>query len=144
AVLPGTTNGFTPALASVTDAQGNTTAFSYHFNTDNHNNFLGGTTTVTDALGHATTYAYDQNGYIKDVKDATGLDTRYTYDSNKNLVSVMDANGSAIVKSDSAYYRNLRQSFGIIESSTGLGKLVSELTPSDIASLQAHFTSTLT
>ena len=127
-----------PMVASFTDAQGNVTRFNYNFNVTLFG-IQGGTTTVTDAAGNVTAYTFNSQSEITDVRDAQGNDTVYGYDQNQNLTSVMDANGSAIIRSNSTYYRNLRQSFGIVDAS-GQGKLVSELTFADIAALQAHFT----
>jgi len=132
-----------PVIASFTDAQGNVTRFNYDFNVDIFGGIEGGTTFVTNAAGKVTAYSFDVNGNITDVQDAQGLDTVYGYDSNNNLTTVIDANGSGIVRSDSAYYRNLRQSFGVVDAS-GQGKLVWQLTFADIRNLQAHFTTHLT
>ena len=128
-----------PLVASFTDAQGNVTRFNYNFNL-----FGGGTTTVTNAAGTVTAYTFDAHNNITDVRDGQGFDTVYGYDSNDNLTSVIDANGSAIIKSDSIYFRNLRQSFGVVDPATGQGKLVAQLTLQDIRNLQAHFTTRLT
>src|SRR5581483_2834694 len=132
-----------PLVASFTDAQGNVTRFNYNFNVDFFGNIVGGTTTVTNAAGTVTAYTFDSQNEITDVRDAQGNDTVYGYDQNKNLTSMTDANGSAIVRSNSTYYRNLRQSYGIVDAS-GQGKLVSELTRGDIATLRAHYTTTYT
>lgn len=132
-----------PLISSFTDADGNVTRFSYNFRLGLLGDIEGGTTSVTDAAGKVTAYSFDNDGNITDVRDSTGLDTVYGYDNNNNLTSVIDANGSAIIKSDSSYFRNLRQSLGVVEAS-GQGKLVSELTFTDIRNLQAQFTTHLT
>jgi len=132
-----------PLVASFTDAQGNVTRFNYNFNVDFLGNIVGGTTSVTDAAGNVTSYTFNSQNEITNVRDAQGNNTVYGYDQNQNLTSMIDANGAAIVTSNSIYYRNLRQRFGIVEPS-GQGKLVSELTRADIAALQAHFTTTYT
>jgi YD repeat-containing protein len=132
-----------PLISSFTDALGNVTRFNYNFNFDLFGRILGGTTSVTDALGRVTAYTFDAKGQITKVRDSQGLDTVYGYDANENLTSVIDADGSAIIKSDAAYYRNLRRDFGIVEPA-GQGKLVSELTSGDITALQVHFTTRLT
>ena len=132
-----------PLLASITDAMGNTTRFNYNFSRDLFGNILGGTTTVTDAAGDTTSYTFNSNSQVTNVRDAQGNDAVYGYDANENLTSAMDANGSAIIRSDSAYYRNLRQSYGIVDAS-GQGKPVSQLTRADIAALQAHYTTHFT
>lgn len=133
----------TLTLSSFTDAQGNVTTFNYNFTADLNGNETGGTTTVTDTNGQVTTYTYDANGQITNVKDPQGLNTVYRYTSTENLASITSADGSAIITSDAAYYRNLRQTYGIVEAS-GQGKLVSELTTSDIATLTALYTTTFT
>ena len=147
---PGRTLQFTYAaradgtltLSSFTDSQGNVTTFSYNFTADVNGNETGGTTAVTAQNGQVTIYTYDAAGQITNVKDPQGLNTVYGYSANENLTSVTSADGSAIVTSDSTYYRGLRQSYGIVDAS-GQGKLVSELTSSDISALQARYTTTL-
>jgi YD repeat-containing protein len=131
-----------PVLASFTDADGNVTRFNYNFNLGLPGDIAGGTTFVTNAAGKVTSYTFDNDGNITDVRDAQGFDTVYGYDNNNNLTSVIDANGSGIVRSDSAYFRNLRQSFGVVDAS-GQGKLVAQLTFTDIRNLQARFTTHL-
>ena len=131
-----------PMVSSFTDAQGNVTRFNYNFNVTIFG-IQGGTTTVTNAAGNVTSYTFNSQNEITDVRDALGNDTIYRYDANQNLTSTTNADGSAIIRSNSTYYRNLRQSFGIVDS-TGQGKLVSQLTLADIAALQAHFTTTYT
>jgi YD repeat-containing protein len=92
---------------SVTDAQGNTTSFTY--------DARGNRTSSTDALGNVTTYtydvmnrltsivqpggattsfAYDTRGRRTSVTDANGQTTAYQYDDADRLVAVTDANGS--------------------------------------------------
>jgi YD repeat-containing protein len=132
-----------PLLASLTDAQGNVTRFNYNFTFDIFGRVTGGTTRVTDAAGNVTSYTFDGNGNITDVKDAQGNDTLYTYDANQNLTRVVDANGSAILRSDSTYFRNLRQSYGVVDAS-GQGKLVANLTAAEKTALQAHFATNIT
>jgi YD repeat-containing protein len=98
-------------VASMTDALGRVTSFSY----DLTNN----ATTVTDPLGNSNTYtydasnrlisvtgpvanglaqhidyAYDAAGDLTSAIDAQGNRTTYTYDSNGNLLSVTDGLGN--------------------------------------------------
>ena len=77
------TNGF---LLSQTDANGNTTAYTY--------NNIGLPLITTDAANNQTTYEYDLSGNLLKTTDAEGKSVSYTYDSNYNKTSSTDANGN--------------------------------------------------
>jgi RHS repeat-associated protein len=74
--------------ASVTDARGFTTHFTY--------NAQGQTTSVTDAKGQTTTYIYEANGVdLREVRDAGNrVVARLTYDNYHQPIAVtLDPNG---------------------------------------------------
>ena len=90
----------TPLIASITDAKGKVTAFSYDFvlnsgkGKNNANFYAGGTTTVTDAKGNRLVYTYDDRGNITQVLDQDSNATSYTYDDQDNLLSIEDRRGN--------------------------------------------------
>jgi RHS repeat-associated protein len=69
-------------VTSVTDANGNMTAFTY----DSRGNMV----TQTDANGNDTTYKYDFFGETTQIVDALNQRTSLAYDGFGNLVSVTD------------------------------------------------------
>jgi YD repeat-containing protein len=92
-------------VATVTDALGHVTSYSYNTTTR--------TTTVTDPLGFQTQYGYDTSGRLTSVRAASGQQTTYTYDASGNLATTVDgeghtvtmqydANGNQILQRDSA------------------------------------------
>ena len=91
----------TPIIASVTDAEGNVTRFSYEFvgnsgkGKNNANFYAGGTTEVTDANGNQLKYTYDDRGNITEVLDQDGNATTYIYDDQDNLLSITDRRGNS-------------------------------------------------
>ena len=95
------------------------------------------------ALRHTTTYTYDKNGEILSVTDPKGYKTGYVYDSLENLITIVDANGYAITSSDDSTWRDLRRDYGYVNTLTGQGKLVAELTAGEIAALQERYTTHL-
>src|SRR5712691_7871679 len=94
-------------------------------------------------LRHTTLYTYDGNGALLTVTEPRGFTARYQYDALENLITVVDANGDAITRSDDTYFRNLRRDFGYVNALTGQGKLVAELSASDIAALKERYTTHL-
>src|SRR5229473_964961 len=94
-------------------------------------------------LRHTTLYTYNAHGELLTVTEPRNFTTHYQYDALENLITVIDANADAITQSDDPYFRDLRRDFGYVNSLTGQGKLVSELTASDIAALQERFTTHL-
>jgi len=90
-------------LASVTDAEGNTTQYATDapnqevlltdprgYTTHYGYNYDGYTTYITDPLGNTTTYEYDSNGNRNKVIDAGGKETTIAYDSRGNITSITD------------------------------------------------------
>ena len=77
-------------IASITDALGNRTSFSY--DTTNLR------TTVTDALGNATTYQYDSAGQLLNTTapavNGVTVSTIYSYSSKGDLLTVTDGLGN--------------------------------------------------
>src|SRR6266540_1667950 len=92
---------------------------------------------------HSTLYTYDGNGALLTVTEPRGFTARYQYDALENLTTIVDANGDAITRSDDTYFRNLRRDFGYVNALTGQGKLVAELSASDIAALKERYTTHL-
>jgi RHS repeat-associated protein len=103
-----TYNPTTLELATMTDADGHTTSYTY----DSMGNML----TMTDALGHVTTYTYDPtfnmmtsmtdprgrvttytidpaNGNRTQETDPLGQSNHWTYDSHGNVLTYTDKNG---------------------------------------------------
>ena len=76
-------NGF---LMSQTDAEGNTTSYTY--------NNIGLLVSKTDADNNVTQYEYDANGNLTCVIDANNNRIETTYDGNYQKTSVTDANGN--------------------------------------------------
>jgi RHS repeat-associated protein len=88
-------------LATVTDAEGNTTQYSISvddeevlltdpegYTTHYGYNYYGYTTYITDHLGNTTTYEYDANGNRNKIIDAGGKETSFVSDSNGNVTSI--------------------------------------------------------
>jgi RHS repeat-associated protein len=72
--------------ASVTDAAGQTTTFTY--------NSFGEVLTVTDPLNEVTTYSYDSSGYLQSITGpAPGAVTSFTYDLAGRIQSITDPEG---------------------------------------------------
>src|SRR6266545_2082708 len=94
-------------------------------------------------LRHTTIYTYDGHGALLTVTEPRGFTARYQYDALENLITIVDANGDAITRSDDTYFRNLRRDFGYVNALTGQGKLVAELSASDIAALKERYTTHL-
>ena len=63
---------------SSTDAEGNTTSYTY--------DSMGRVLTVTNALGNTTSYVYDLLGRVFEQTSAQGAVTRYTYDAVGNVL----------------------------------------------------------
>ena len=78
---------YTPAglVASITDAQGNITTFTY----DARGNRL----TSADALNETTTYTYDVMNRLTKITAPDGSTTQFAYDYRGRRISVTDANG---------------------------------------------------
>jgi RHS repeat-associated protein len=68
-------------LTSITDPNGDSTAFSYA---------LGRLSTVTDPASRTLSFGYGTNGLVSSVTDPMGRETTYDYDSSDNLTSVTD------------------------------------------------------
>src|SRR5262249_33022756 len=102
------------------------------------------------AANHTTTFTYDANGEILSVQQRStvggaerfNVRTEYVYDAKENLTTIGDANGFLIANSDDIYFRNLRRDFGVVDAA-GQGKLVANLTATEVASLKEHFTTHL-
>ena len=90
---------------------------------------------------HTTRFTYDGHGALLTVTEPRGFTTSYAYDALENLITVADANADAVTRSDDPYFRDLRRDFGYVNPLTGQGKLVAELTASEIAALKERFTS---
>jgi RHS repeat-associated protein len=74
-----------PNVASSTDADGNTTRFSYDAN--------GNLASLTDPDGNTTSWTYDGSNRVTSETDALGDTQHYAYDADGNLVRYTDANG---------------------------------------------------
>jgi YD repeat-containing protein len=83
---------------------------------------------------HAITYTYAENGYLLEARDQQGYRTQYEYNENGDLTRASDSNAWALTHSDSEYYREMRQTLGIVDLS-GKGKLVRQLSDADKAVL---------
>ncbi|HJY76384.1 MAG TPA: DUF6531 domain-containing protein, partial [Burkholderiales bacterium] len=102
------------------------------------------------AANHTTTFTYDLNGEILSVQQRAtvggaerfNVRTEYAYDAKENLTTIVDANGFLIVNSDDVYFRNLRRDFGVVDAA-GQGKLVANLTATEVAALKERFTTHL-
>ncbi len=83
-------------LTSVTDPEGVATATAGDYQTTyTYDPTTGDLATVTDADGNTTTYDdYDPTGNPQIITDATSHDTTVKYDDRGNLTSLTDANGS--------------------------------------------------
>jgi RHS repeat-associated protein len=88
-------------LATVTDAEGNTTQYSISANdqevvvidpegytTRYGYNYYGYTTHITDHLGNTTTYEYDTNGNRNKIIDAEEKETSLEHDDHGNITSI--------------------------------------------------------
>jgi YD repeat-containing protein len=132
-------------LTKITDAEGKATLFSYAFVLSSSGVRTGqGTTTVTDALGNTMRFTYRADGAITQVTGQASTAMSYAYDAAGNLLSVTDRNGFAVANRDTVYYRRLRAELGYVDSATGLGKLVADLTDADKTALRALFTTRYT
>ncbi len=95
-------------------------------------------------LRHATTFTYGAKGEILSVTDQKGYRTSYLYDTSENLTAILDANGFAITTSDDLYWRELRREYGYVDPLTGQGKLVAQLTASELADLRLRYSTGFT
>jgi len=73
-------------LKSVTDPEGNVTAYSH--------NIMGQVLTKTDSLGKVWTYNYDSAGNLKSVSDPLGNISQYFYDASGNKIKETDPSGN--------------------------------------------------
>jgi RHS repeat-associated protein len=118
----GTAYQFTPVLVgqpqiaflmSITDANGNTTAFSHDSNvpleitqiTDPIGRSLNLTydganriASISDPIGRTVQYTYNSHGYLATVTDAAGGVTAYSYDVADQLASITDPRGITYLK----------------------------------------------
>lgn len=76
-------------LASITDAQGQQTTFSYN---DGSNPLL--MTQVTDPIGRHADMAYDTVGRLQSITDAIGMTTGFTYDAGTFVNSMTTPYGT--------------------------------------------------
>ena len=134
---------------AVTDQNGHTVFTT--FDADNR------VVLVKDANGIQTVFTYDSRGNRTSVQmgvqahvnsfgrviiegtENAQIET-YSYDEFNQVVAKTDAVGNALISSDSALYVQMRQQLGIVDSRTGQGKRVAQLTQADIRNLQAQFT----
>jgi YD repeat-containing protein len=89
---------------------------------------------------HSLHYTYNQRSILTEVVDQQGFHTTYQYDSQENLIAVTDRNGWGVTHSDSSYYRSLRAELGYTDIG-GNGRLVTDLSDTEIADLLEAFTS---
>jgi YD repeat-containing protein len=82
-------------IASVADALGAVTAFSYDLG--------AGSTAITDPTGGQTTLAYDAagqlTGVLRPAVDGVRIQNSYQYDADGNLTGMVDGNGQRIAMS---------------------------------------------
>ena len=82
-------------LKSITDANNNTTQYSFQF----FDSSLSPKTTVMDALGQETSLLFDKNRNPVEVEDALGKISRSTYDGLGRNVSQINPEGNSVEKS---------------------------------------------
>lgn len=112
--------GLTTRLASITDASGRTTAFTYDSNgyiskvTDPLNRVYelshdaaGNLTSITDPLDRTTSYQYDDAGLLTHYTYPKGNATTLAYDNRRRMTSHTDAQG----ETRSATYTNSGNTF---------------------------------
>jgi YD repeat-containing protein len=102
-------------------------------------NALGDVESRTAAVGTADArseiFLYDKLGRLIARTDALGNTTvRYTYDAAGNIASSRNPNATPLITSNDTYYVNFRKRLGV-KDATGAGKLVANLTASDIVTL---------
>ncbi|MDH4227148.1 MAG: RHS repeat protein [Deltaproteobacteria bacterium] len=95
-------------VTSKTDAEGNTTYYSY----DSHANLIsetrsdgsasyftydsaGNVLSVADSEGNSTSFTYNEYSKVTSVTTADGSTTTYAYDASGNLISVTNADGTS-------------------------------------------------
>ncbi|HWO55972.1 MAG TPA: hypothetical protein VNN55_00215, partial [bacterium] len=134
---------------ATTDENGHTTRFT--FDKDDR------LAMVEDANGLKTVYAYDSRHNRTRVSigvqahlDPTGhivIDsvenaqvTSFVYDEFNQLIAKTDGVAHALTASDSALYRAMRRSLGVVDPLTGEGKSAAQLTEADKQTLQNAFT----
>ena len=82
-----TTLTYTPAglVATIMDAQGNTTTYDY--------DARGNRTSVKDALGHTTSFAYDPMNRLTKITYPDSTTAQFAYDYRGRRISATDQNG---------------------------------------------------
>jgi len=117
-------------LASVTDANGNTTTYQdYQY---------GKPTIVTDPKGDKTTYSYDYRSLVLSKTDAKGNTTTYTYDVNGRPLSITPPAGFATTYNYSSNGLTVTKKQGSVSTVTvydGLGRVLSSTTSTSTGSI---------
>jgi YD repeat-containing protein len=117
-------------LATVTDANGNTTKYqTYQY---------GKPTIVIDPKGNKTTYSYDYRGLILSDTDAKGNTTTYTYDVNGRPTSITPPAGFATSYTYSSNGLTVTKKQGTVTTVTnydGLGRMLNSTTSSSTGSV---------
>jgi YD repeat-containing protein len=89
-----------------------------------------------------TTLTYDGNGNLASRTDGAGNRTSYVYTAFDKIASTTTADGNALLTSDDPLYVAKRLELGFVNSATGLGKTVAQLTTADRQAIQALYTTT--